>query len=71
MTVIMPVSTADLNDAHPDKVRRVALPFGDVVRLAKTNLGIKALGDTPIRSAKQGIGAIDVPIAFENTFFDA
>lgn len=47
------------------------LSFRDAVRLAKTNLGIKVLGVTPIQSAKQRIGAIDVPIAFENTFFDA
>ncbi|MEM1285907.1 MAG: ribonuclease E activity regulator RraA [Pseudomonadota bacterium] len=144
MTALEPLSTADLNDAHPGKVRRVALRFqdfggrrrfagpvrtavtvedtllvqrdlfrtpgngavivldgggslntallGDVnadilvqngwagiiingavrdtSRLAAIDLGVKALGTSPIRSGKTGIGAIDVPVAFGNTFFD-
>ncbi|WP_316863236.1 ribonuclease E activity regulator RraA [uncultured Cohaesibacter sp.] len=42
----------------------------DVARLAKIDLGIKALGVTPVRSAKTGIGAIDVPVAFGNVLFE-
>lgn len=131
-------STCDLNDAHPDKVRLVQLPFRDfgarrafsgkirtalmvedtklvqetlysesgegsvivldgggsmrtallgdmmaerlikngwagivingAVRdsrlLADLQIGVKALGTSPIRSAKAGTGAIDIPLAF-------
>ena len=137
-------ATTDLNDAHPDKVRQVMLPFQDfgakrafagrirtavtmedtklvqqalfktpgegavivldgggssrnallgdlnaellvkhgwagivingVVRdagrLAGIGLGIKALGVTPVRSAKRGIGALGVPVAFGNVLFE-
>ncbi len=136
--------TTDLNDAHPDKVRQVMLPFQDfgakrmfagriktavtmedtkmvqqelfktpgegaiVVldgggsvrsallgdlnadllvdhgwagivingavrdarRLGEVSLGIKALGVTPVRSAKRGIGAMGVPVAFGNVLFE-
>ena len=131
-------STCDLNDAHPDKIRMVQLPFrdfgakraftgkirtavmvedtklvqetlfsargegsvivldggssrrtallGDMMaerliangwagivvngcvrdtgRLADLDLGVKALGTSPVRSAKTGRGAIDIPVAF-------
>jgi regulator of ribonuclease activity A len=42
----------------------------DSVELAKVGLGIKALGVTPVRSAKTGIGAIDIPVAFGNVLFE-
>lgn len=141
---LTPVPTTDLSDAHPEKVRRVTLPFRDfgakrmfagrirtavamedtklvqqelfktpgegavivldgggsfrsamlgdlnadilvehgwagivingVVRdsrrLAEVDLGIKALGTTPVRSAKRGTGALDVPVAFGNVLFE-
>lgn len=38
--------------------------------LARLDLGIKALGTTPVRSGKSGIGAIDVPVAFGGTLFE-
>ena len=137
-------STCDLNDAHPDKVRFVQLPFrdfgaarvfsgkvrtavmvedtklvqealfssrgnGDVIvldgggslrtallgdrmaerliangwtgivingavrdvrRLADLDLGVKALGTSPVRSGKTGSGAIDVPVAFGGVLFE-
>lgn len=141
MTGALPaVSTADLNDAFPDRVRQVAGPFrsfggrtafagrirtaitledtlliqkslfstpghGQVVvldgggsmrsallgdlnadllrangwggivingavrdteRLSGIDLGIMALGTSPVRSGKTGIGAIDVPVVFGN-----
>lgn len=136
--------TCDLNDAHPDKVRLVQLPFRDFGRksffagrirtavmvedtklvqeelfsakgdggvivldgggsmrtallgdrmadrlinngwagivingavrdaqmLAGLDLGIKALGTSPIRSAKTGTGAIDVPVAFGSVLIE-
>ena len=37
--------------------------------LAELPLGVKALGTTPVRSAKTGIGAIDIPVAFGNVLF--
>lgn len=42
----------------------------DSRRLANLDLGIKALGTTPIRSRKTGIGAIDIPVAFGNAIFE-
>lgn len=36
----------------------------DAQMLAGLDLGIKALGTSPVRSAKAGTGAIDVPVAF-------
>ncbi|WP_422037528.1 ribonuclease E activity regulator RraA [Roseibium sp.] len=136
--------TCDLNDAHPDKVRLVQLPFRDFGRkrffagrirtavmvedtklvqeelfsaegdggvivldgggsmrtallgdrmadrlinngwagivingavrdaqmLAGLDLGIKALGTSPVRSAKAGTGAIDVPVAFGSVLIE-
>ena len=41
----------------------------DAERLADIPLGIKALAATPTRSAKTGIGAIDVPVAFGGVLF--
>lgn len=41
----------------------------DARQLATVDLGIKALGTSPVRSGKQGIGAIDIPVAFGSTFF--
>lgn len=136
--------TCDLNDAHPDKVRLVQLPFRDFGRrqafagkirtavmvedtklvqeelfsakgdggvivldgggslrtallgdrmaerlikngwagvvingavrdaqmLASLDLGIKALETSPVRSAKAGTGAIDVPVAFGSVLIE-
>ena len=42
----------------------------DSAALAKVDLGIKALGVTPLRSAKRGIGALNVPVAFGNALFE-
>nr|WP_321981228.1 ribonuclease E activity regulator RraA [uncultured Cohaesibacter sp.] len=42
----------------------------DSARLANIDLGIKALGVTPVRSSKTGIGALDVPVAFGNVLFE-
>jgi regulator of ribonuclease activity A len=36
------------------------------VALAGLDLGIKALGTTPRKSAKTGAGAVDVPVTFGN-----
>ena len=41
----------------------------DSVALAGLNLGIKALGTTPRKSAKTGAGAIDVAVTFGNVTF--
>lgn len=41
----------------------------DIDDLAKVDIGIKALGVTSARSAKQGAGAIDVPVAFGEVLF--
>lgn len=42
----------------------------DAAALAHMPLGIKALGTTPLRSAKAGIGALDVPVAFGGLLFE-
>lgn len=42
----------------------------DSVVLSTIDIGIKALGTTPIRSTKKGIGAIDVPVAFGHVLFE-
>ncbi|MCI4664919.1 MAG: ribonuclease E activity regulator RraA [Neomegalonema sp.] len=41
----------------------------DSAALAKIDIGIKALGVTSIRSAKNAIGATDVPVAFGEVLF--
>jgi regulator of RNase E activity RraA len=41
----------------------------DSVALAGLDLGIKALGTTPRKSAKTGAGAVDVPVTFGNVTF--
>ena len=41
----------------------------DVGRLAEIDIGVKALGVTPVRSGKIGSGAIDVPVAFGGVLF--
>ncbi|MTI17522.1 ribonuclease E inhibitor RraA [Rhodobacteraceae bacterium RKSG542] len=42
----------------------------DSARLANIDIGIKALGTTFVRSGKTGIGALDVPVAFGNVYFE-
>ena len=41
----------------------------DAGRLRAFDIGIKALGSTPARSSKAGIGAVDVPVAFGGVLF--
>ncbi|MGI9311517.1 MAG: ribonuclease E activity regulator RraA, partial [bacterium] len=41
----------------------------DAEQLAAIDLGIKALGVCPVRPAKDGIGAVDVPVAFGEVLF--
>ena len=41
----------------------------DSVRLRSLNLGIKALGTNPMRSAKLGTGTLDLPIRFGGITF--
>jgi regulator of ribonuclease activity A len=41
----------------------------DVVALRALDLGIKALGSNPMKSAKRGIGAVDVPVSFGGVLF--
>jgi len=41
----------------------------DAERLHAIDLGIKALAATPARSAKAGVGAVDVPVAFGGILF--
>ncbi|MET1411756.1 ribonuclease E activity regulator RraA [Roseibium sp. HPY-6] len=38
--------------------------------LAGLDIGVKALGTSPVRSAKAGTGAIDVPLAFGSVLFE-
>ncbi|WFE91543.1 ribonuclease E activity regulator RraA [Roseibium porphyridii] len=42
----------------------------DSHRLADLEIGVKALGTSPVRSGKTGKGAIDVPVAFGGAFFE-
>jgi regulator of ribonuclease activity A len=41
----------------------------DTVAMAKLNLGVKALGTNPRRSAKTGSGELDVPVQFGGAMF--
>jgi regulator of ribonuclease activity A len=41
----------------------------DVVALRALDVGIKALGSNPMKSAKRGIGAVDVPLSFGGVLF--
>ncbi|GAA4897385.1 ribonuclease E activity regulator RraA [Streptomonospora salina] len=41
----------------------------DVAALARLDLGIKALGSNPRKSAKTGAGVLDAPVAFGNVVF--
>lgn len=41
----------------------------DVVALAGLDLGVKALGSNPCKSAKEGAGEVDVPVAFGGVEF--
>lgn len=41
----------------------------DVAALAQIDLGIKALGSNPIKSAKAGTGELDVPVSFGGVTF--
>lgn len=69
--------TAMLGDRMADRLVEngwAGIIINGVVRdardLAGIDLGIKALGVTPIKSAKQGIGALGVPVAFGNVLFE-
>jgi regulator of ribonuclease activity A len=42
----------------------------DVVALAGLDIGVKALGSNPRRSAKEGVGEVDVPVAFGGARFE-
>jgi len=42
----------------------------DSAELANIDIGVKALGVSPIRSTKRGIGALDTPVAFGNVLFE-
>ncbi|MTI09690.1 ribonuclease E activity regulator RraA [Curvivirga aplysinae] len=42
----------------------------DAERLRDVDVGVKALGTTPFKSTKNGIGASDVPVAFGNVLFE-
>jgi regulator of ribonuclease activity A len=41
----------------------------DTVALANLDIGIKALGSNPLRSNKNGAGAVDVPVSFGGVEF--
>lgn len=41
----------------------------DILALARLDLGVKALGSNPRKSAKQGTGAVDVPVSFGGVTF--
>lgn len=42
----------------------------DSRQLADLDLGVKALGTSPVRSGKTGRGAIDIPVAFGGVLFE-
>ncbi|MGB0748849.1 MAG: ribonuclease E activity regulator RraA [Magnetospiraceae bacterium] len=42
----------------------------DAADLATIDIGIKALGSSFIRSSENGVGAIDVPVAFGHVLFE-
>ena len=42
----------------------------DVVALGQLDIGVKALGSNPRKSAKAGTGAVDVPVSFGGVRFE-
>ena len=42
----------------------------DVVALAGLDIGLKALGSNPRKSAKAGVGEVDVPVSFGGVHFE-
>ena len=42
----------------------------DAALIGDIELGVKALGVTPLRSSKTGAGAIDVPVVFGDALFE-
>jgi regulator of ribonuclease activity A len=42
----------------------------DVAALAKLDIGVKALGSNPRKSAKEGLGEVDVPVSFGGVRFE-
>ena len=42
----------------------------DVVALGGLDIGVKALGSNPRKSAKAGAGEVDVPVSFGGVRFD-
>jgi regulator of ribonuclease activity A len=42
----------------------------DVVALGKLDIGLKALGSNPRKSAKEGVGEVDVPVSFGGVRFE-
>ena len=42
----------------------------DVVALSKLDIGVKALGSNPRKSAKAGTGEVDVPVSFGGVRFE-
>ena len=71
------METALIGDRFADILRQngwsgivINGPIRDAVEIAKLDIGVKALGVTPVRSAKEGIGALDVPVAFAGVLFE-
>ena len=52
-----------------DLIAGAAEAVRDSVALAGLDLGVKALGTIPRKSAKTGAGAVDVPVTFGNITF--
>lgn len=70
------LQTAMLGDVNADILKQngwAGIVINGAVRdseaLRTIDIGIKALGVTPVRSGKSGIGAVDVPVAFGNVLF--
>lgn len=70
------LQTAMLGDVNAEILRKngwagiiINGAVRDIDQLADVDIGIKALGVTCARSAKEGIGAIDVPVAFGESLF--
>ena len=63
------VHILDLRQTVP-MLDRALRAVRDVVALAGLDIGVKALGSNPRKSAKEGAGEIDVPVSFGGVRFE-
>lgn len=61
------IASAALNNGWAGVILNGAVR--DTLALGRLDLGVKALGSNPRKSAKQGTGAVDIPVGFGGVSF--